>query len=234
MRMNLPSDLHIIQFKSDGSLRSCHHPAHQYICGSDSINLGHDPSAKRSTIGPTDSMGSFGSSLLQSIRSKLPQWIDDLGIGSANAQNLKEPITSYSKFIRGSFRPYSPNKHSDSIFFLVKLTSKIGDLIDPLALGFVRVGKRNLFLENQGQLINIPECFSILDFYLTQQRQGFGYLLISNALKNQSISINRCAFDRPTQAMISFLSKHFNLNEPQRQHNHFVIYKQFFETDNHS
>lgn len=160
--MNLPSDLHIIQFKSDGSLCLCHHPTHQYISGSDSINLGHDPSSKRTIDHSADSMGSFECSLLQSIRNKLPQWIDDLGIKSANAQNLREPITSYSKFVRGSFRPYSPNKHSDSIFFLVKLTSKIGDLIDPLALGFVRVGKRNLFLENQGELINAPECFSIL------------------------------------------------------------------------
>ena len=41
-------------------------------------------------------------------------------------------------------------------------------------------------------------------------------------------SAGKVAYDRPTASMISFLSKHFKLNNPIEQPNHFVIFDTFF------
>lgn len=69
------------------------------------------------------------------------------------------------------------------------------------------------------------------DFYVSQQRQGFGYILLSHVIKEKAISIDQLAFDRPTLSMLSFLSKHFNLNRPRKQHNRFVIFDDFFRSE---
>ena len=50
----------------------------------------------------------------------------------------------------------------------------------------------------------------------------------TKVIQNEMINVNQIAFDRPTDAMLSFLKKHFNLNNPIKQHNHFVIFDKFF------
>lgn len=244
--MSLPPDLAIARLDSDSSLHLLGHGYEaQKLLGDESLQLPNSD-VPRLTL----SRNSYKNQLFEVIKSKLESWVDELGSHSAQAQGLKESITSYSKFIRGSFRPHSPHKNADSIYFLIRLTT-INGITDPVALGFVRIGCRNLFFENQGQLVNVPQCISILgrylmyfstksrklivlalsDFYLSQQRQGFGYLLLSHVLSEKSICIDQCAFDRPTSAMLSFLSKHFNLKRPREQHNRFVIFDEFFRLE---
>ncbi|XP_015783367.1 alpha-tubulin N-acetyltransferase 1 [Tetranychus urticae] len=181
------------------------------------------------------------SELIEAIRQELKSWIDTLGVQSAEAQNLKEPITCHTRFIQGSFRQNSPFKHKDFIYFLVQYNSNSNQLkndslnthsnqqtLQLTANGLIRVGFRNLFLQRGEKLVNVERCFSVLDFFVTRQRQGWGKLLIDAVLRDQSITINNCAFDRPTPVMLSFLGKHFNLATPRKQHNRFVIYDGFF------
>ncbi|RWS14504.1 alpha-tubulin N-acetyltransferase-like isoform X2 [Dinothrombium tinctorium] len=47
-------------------------------------------------------------------------------------------------------------------------------------------------------------------------------------LNHENIKPKKCAIDRPTDAMLSFLSKNFALKNPLKQHNHFVIFDGFF------
>ena len=62
------------------------------------------------------------------------------------------------------------------------------------------------------------------------QRQGLGLLLLNKVLEERRLKAFECAFDKPTDAMISFLSKNYCLYTPLRQHNHFVIFPEFFST----
>ncbi|CAG2102563.1 unnamed protein product [Medioppia subpectinata] len=159
--------------------------------------------------------------------SQLSEWIDTLGEESAKAQRLKQPITSYNRLI--------DDKSDDKIYLLVKVDQNVTNWS---AVGFVRVGTRNLWFADKynTNLRQYQNCFCILGlhlyeylnyFYIRNQRQGLGHLLISSVMKCVSTPADQFAYDRPTQAMLSFLCKHFGLQRPVTQHNHFVIFENF-------
>lgn len=157
--MNLPPDLVVIRLNSDGGLKVV---KQGIVTGlkycTDCL---YPPNCTDDGGGCIMSSNCYENQLLTAIKGQLESWVDELGSHSAKAQGLKESITSYSKFIRGSFRPHSPHKNADSIYFLLKLPPSVGKT-DPQAIGFVRIGARNLFFEHQGQLVNVPQCVSIL------------------------------------------------------------------------
>ena len=108
------------------------------------------------------------SELIEAIQQKLKSWIDTLGVQSAEAQNLKEPITCHTRFIQGSFRQNSPFKHKDFIYFLVHYNSNSNQLkndslnthsnqqnLQLTANGLIRVGFRNLFLQRGEKLVSV-------------------------------------------------------------------------------
>ncbi|TFJ80796.1 hypothetical protein NSK_007973 [Nannochloropsis salina CCMP1776] len=100
-----------------------------------------------------------------------------------------------------------------------------------LALGLLKLGKKHLYLTNpQGQLVE-TNPFCLLDFFIASpwQRKGLGASLLRLALSHEGISGPHClAFDRPSPRLLPFLAKNFALKKHRAQHNHFLVYDDFF------
>ncbi|RWS31490.1 hypothetical protein B4U80_04255 [Leptotrombidium deliense] len=156
-------------------------------------------------------------SLQNRVECTLEQTINQLGVESAKAQNLKAPITSFQRLLNGSF-PNSPTKYSDCIYLLLTCDSNE----DFSVLGFIKTGNRSLYLQRDVML------HLVADFYVRERRKGFGFLLFSQMLKFENVKAKNCAIDRPTPCMLSFLKKHFSLENPLPQHNRYVIFDGFF------
>ena len=97
--------------------------------------------------------------------------INRLGVNSAQAQRLPQSITSYDK-IR--------NSHHNLYLLL--------DSKNPwLCLGFIRVGRKHLFLIDRYSKQHEVEPICVLDFYIHEscQRKGFGLKLFKNSDINE-------------------------------------------------
>ena len=93
----------------------------------------------------------------------ISQVIDTFGILSAKSQGLQNIITTMDKLVSSDNRIY------------IKTDGK-------KAIGFIKVGKKNLFIRNEiGKIFEIsPLC--VLDFYVHEsvQRSGYGRVFIDN------------------------------------------------------
>lgn len=129
----------------------------------------------------------------------------------------------------------SPVKFSDWIYLLVSVKTDDGhsSVSDACPVGFLRFGHRSLFLSDASVdkiLVRVDEAICALDFYLRERRKGLGNFLMKNMISFLSIkSPCEIAFDKPTEAMISFLHKNFNLQSPIYQANNYVIFNGFFD-----
>lgn len=99
------------------------------------------------------------------------------------------------------------------------------------ALGFIKIGVRQLF--HRDLLGNIkklsPLC--VLDFYVHEslQRCGIGKQIFEKMLGLEEKNPENLAIDRPSQKFLSFLKKHYGLVSYIPQNNNFVIFQQYFE-----
>lgn len=74
-----------------------------------------------------------------------------------------------------------------------------------------------------------PLC--VLDFYVHEscQRLGIGKILYEYMLDHQRVSPNKIGIDKPSEKLINFMRKHYNLARYQSQTNNFVIYDAYFD-----
>eukprot|EP00750_Incisomonas_marina_P015338 INCI18172.1.p1 GENE.INCI18172.1~~INCI18172.1.p1 ORF type:complete len:584 (+),score=79.99 INCI18172.1:177-1928(+) len=143
--------------------------------------------------------------------------LDVFGERSARAQKLKGPITSFSKILGAS----------DQVLYMQHEGNK--------ALGFIKVGKRRLFIHHQGRMKEIvPLC--VLDFYVHEscQRMGVGSKLFRHMLARHAVHPSKLAYDRPSPKLIAFLRKYYNLTEFDKQNNNYVVFHQYFRSSNES
>nr|Q5DD96.1 RecName: Full=Alpha-tubulin N-acetyltransferase; Short=Alpha-TAT; Short=TAT; AltName: Full=Acetyltransferase mec-17 homolog [Schistosoma japonicum]AAW26210.1 SJCHGC00609 protein [Schistosoma japonicum] len=155
--------------------------------------------------------------------------LDHLGERSAKAQKLPKPVTSFIKF-----------RNSDqSIFLLSDIPVKKFVILIYMffrVLGFLKVGRKRLFVhDSKGVCVEcIPLC--ILDFYIheSHQRKGYGKKLFDFMLKTENIQPSYLAIDLPSMKMIQFLHKHYHLINPIYSPNNFVVYSEFFNNLNNS
>ena len=141
--------------------------------------------------------------------------INQLGIASSRAQGLGHVITTYSSFT-----------NSDSkIYILVSDDGK-------KALGFVKVGVRNLFLWDRRGVQHETKTLCLLDFFTSPncQRQGYGKKMIDAMLADQKKEMKDIPIDRPSTLCLSFMKKHFGLESYVHQSNNFVVFDQFWRT----
>jgi len=114
-------------------------------------------------------------------------------------------------------------------------------------LGFLKVGPKDLFLHNEAEeLVKVkPVC--VLDFYVSEnsQRQGCGKTLFDFMLgyfnreegvesRGDNFPSEPChfAYDRPSDKLLPFLKKHYNLSQAVPQFNKFFISTGFFDSHN--
>ncbi|XP_064835603.1 alpha-tubulin N-acetyltransferase 1-like isoform X2 [Oncorhynchus masou masou] len=143
--------------------------------------------------------------------------IDELGRASAKAQYLTAPITSASKL--------QTNKHH---LYLLKDGESNGGR--GLAVGFLKVGYKKLFLLDQQGAHVETEPLCVLDFFVKEnlQRHGYGLELFSFMLQHKKVEPVMMAYDRPSPKFLSFLEKHYCLKNSVPQVNNFVVFDGFF------
>ncbi|XP_029588678.1 uncharacterized protein LOC115174126 isoform X3 [Salmo trutta] len=126
--------------------------------------------------------------------------INELGRASAKAQCLTAPITSASKL--------QTNKHH---LYLLKDRESNGGM--GLAVGFLKVGYKKLFLLDQRGAHVETEPLCVLDFFVTEQlqRHGYGLELFNFMLQHKKVEPVLMAYDRPSPKFLSFLEKHYCL-----------------------
>ncbi|KAL9656738.1 hypothetical protein ABK040_003005 [Willaertia magna] len=137
--------------------------------------------------------------------------IDKIGEASVRAQQIPQPITSYGRLLC-----------TDNNLYLY--------IIDNKVLGLLKVGKKKLFYRfPSGEFREIfPLC--VLDFYVHEscQRKGVGSILFEYVLREENVTPEKLAYDRPSIKLISFLRKHYGLADYIPQSNNFVVFKQYF------
>ena len=132
--------------------------------------------------------------------------IDELGIESARAQNLGYPITSVSRM----------KSNSDDILFLHDSD------------GFIRVGKRKLYLSNGSSQLEVKRPLCVLDFFVCKQRMGIGKSIFDTMLKSEQVGPGELAYDRPSDGMKKFLEKNYGLKSSMVQGNKYLIFSEFW------
>ncbi|XP_037698999.1 alpha-tubulin N-acetyltransferase 1 isoform X4 [Choloepus didactylus] len=144
--------------------------------------------------------------------------VDELGKASAKAQHLPAPITSASRM--------QSNRH---VMYVLKDTSA-RPAGKGAIIGFLKVGYKKLFVLDDREAHNEVEPLCILDFYIHEslQRRGHGQELFQYMLQKERVEPHQLAIDRPSQKLLKFLNKHYNLETTVPQVNNFVIFEGFF------
>ncbi|XP_037375210.1 alpha-tubulin N-acetyltransferase 1 isoform X2 [Talpa occidentalis] len=144
--------------------------------------------------------------------------VDELGKASAKAQHLPAPITSASRM--------QSNRH---VMYVLKDTSA-RPAGKGAIVGFLKVGYKKLFVLDDREAHNEVEPLCILDFYIHEslQRHGHGRELFQHMLQKERVEPHQLAIDRPSQKLLKFLNKHYNLETTVPQVNNFVIFEGFF------
>ena len=101
-----------------------------------------------------------------------------------------------------------------------------------LLLGYLKVVRdRRLYLvDNHGRrYVHTPLC--VLDFFVhsAAQHQGKGVELFNKMLESEQVEAAKCAFDRPSPALLQFLDRHFGLGQPIWQSTAIVVFPKIFD-----
>lgn len=141
--------------------------------------------------------------------------IDTMGKHSSKAQRLPTVITSFKRM--------QMNTDSQKLYIFSQKKK---------CLGYLKTGMKKLFVSTEyGQMKEInPLC--VLDFYVSEevQRQGVGKRLFDLMLEDAKTQPERIAYDRPSDKLLKFLSKHFGLKRYLPQNNNFVVFSQYFNS----
>ncbi|XP_053150376.1 alpha-tubulin N-acetyltransferase 1 isoform X2 [Hemicordylus capensis] len=152
------------------------------------------------------------------LQQQLMTIIDEMGKASAKAQNLPTPITSASRM--------QTNRHV--LYILKDSEAKMAG--KGAVIGFLKVGYKKLFVLDRHGAHNEVEPLCVLDFYIHEslQRHGYGKELFHYMLQRERVQPHQLAVDRPSEKLLCFLRKHYNLIDTIPQVNNFVIFQGFF------
>ncbi|XP_037080040.1 alpha-tubulin N-acetyltransferase 1-like [Pollicipes pollicipes] len=151
----------------------------------------------------------------------LGEVLDLMGGASARAQGLQQVITTMEK-LRTS---------ENHIVYIITQKHADRDVEGAdVCIGFLKVGRKRLFILDSSGGQNEVLPVSVLDFYVHEslQRHGYGRLLFDAMLQNEGVHPAHLAIDRPSDKLTSFLAKHYGLRQPCPQINNFVVYPGFF------
>ena len=152
--------------------------------------------------------------------------IDALGMASGEAQFLKGPITTIEKL----------REAPDHVLITVNQYLEIDEAGEEggkntgRILGYLKYGLKNLYFYRKNGQVEERMSVSLLDFYVSEafQRNGLGLMLFEHFLTLTNTSHPcKVAYDRPSPKLLSFLSKHFSLTNPDAQPNRYTIYEGF-------
>ncbi|GMR33861.1 hypothetical protein PMAYCL1PPCAC_04056, partial [Pristionchus mayeri] len=150
------------------------------------------------------------------------QWaIDHMGALSTQAQKLRRQLTSYEKLL-----------DSDEEQRLYMLWEKHPTKENcSIIIGMLKVGMKKLFLLDEKQRNYEVNALCVLDFFVheSKQRQGFGHVIFDAMLVKEVLQPYQLAIDRPSDAFLCFIQKHYEMSEPVWQSTNFVVFPVFFD-----
>ncbi|XP_039766837.1 LOW QUALITY PROTEIN: alpha-tubulin N-acetyltransferase 1 [Ornithorhynchus anatinus] len=152
------------------------------------------------------------------LQQQLMTIVDRLGQASAKAQLLSSPITSGTRM--------QSNRH---VMYVLKDTAA-RPTGKGAVIGFLKVGYKKLFVLDDRGAHNEVEPLCILDstIHESAQRHGHGWDLFQYMLQKERVEPHQLAIDRPSEKLLRFLNKHYNLEATVPQVNNFVIFEGFF------
>uniref|UniRef100_A0A0K0DZ97 Alpha-tubulin N-acetyltransferase n=1 Tax=Strongyloides stercoralis TaxID=6248 RepID=A0A0K0DZ97_STRER len=152
--------------------------------------------------------------------------INEMGQLSMTAQGLRRVLTSYQKII--------DTEEEQTLYVMWKKNPN--NEKHSIVVGILKVGRKKLYLyDDKLQRYEVtPLC--VLDFYVhnTLQRKGNGHKIFEEMLRNENISPIDLAIDKPSESLLQFMKKYYNLENPIWQSTNFVVYKEFFSKHNSS
>lgn len=136
-----------------------------------------------------------------------------LGEQSATAQNLPAVITTPAKFAEA--------QPSQTIYVAYEGSN---------VLGFLKTGKKHLFVTTPDGKWLERDFFCVLDFYVVEacQRRGIGKLLFDTMLTRERVEAAEIAYDRPSPKLIPFLFRHYKLRSYVPQNNNYVVFDAYY------
>jgi len=151
------------------------------------------------------------------LTKKMKMIIDEMGKASAIAQELKSPVTSADKLVNSDHILYLMTEHNTPEHFAV--------------VGILKMGWKKLYLFDKAGSRSEALVYCLLDFYIheTRQRKGYGKRLFEKMLQDINLEAKHLAIDKPTDKLLQFMWKHFQLSKLVNQGNNFVIYEEFFD-----
>lgn len=155
------------------------------------------------------------SKLSRDLHEDVKRLIDAIGIMSSSSQGLNHIITTFSSF-----------SQSDSTIYMLLNDDR------KEVLGFIKVGPKHLFLwDNVGIQHEYMRIMCLLDFFVhpSCQRSGYGKKLIDKFLTIEKKQMKEVPIDKPSSLCLSFMKKHFGLQNCLHQNNNYIVYDQFFE-----
>ncbi|KAK4877150.1 hypothetical protein RN001_009656 [Aquatica leii] len=154
---------------------------------------------------------------LSNVVAKVADIVDIMGDASAAAQGLSKPITTADRL----------RKADQTVYLLVDRNAKNGKGV---VTGMLKTGRKSLYIfDRDGHHYHIaPPC--VLDFYIheSRQRQGLGKQLFEHMLQKENVEPSKLAIDRPSEKLLSFMNKHYGLQNAMRQMNNYVVFDGFF------
>lgn len=174
------------------------------------------PGARRLTVN-SENIAILTSRQAQNVHEDIKSLINKLGIASSRAQGLSHTITTFSSFASTDCKLYI-------------LVSEDGRS----ALGFIKVGVRNLFLWDRKGMQHERKTLCLLDFFTSPncQRKGYGRKMIDFMLLDQHKAMKDIPIDRPSSLCLAFMKKHFGLKDYVSQANNYVVFDQYWESSN--
>lgn len=144
--------------------------------------------------------------------------VNRLGLASAKAQNLIEPVTDRAKFSQSEQLIY--------VLTEIEFSSK-----KKMILGFLKIGPKRLFLFDETAYLLEKDTLCVLDFYIheSKRREGYGKRLFDFMLQDQCILPEQLPIDRPTTKSMQFFYKHYGLDTVIPQANNFIVFDKFFK-----
>jgi len=146
--------------------------------------------------------------------------IDRMGRLSSEAQRMKRTLTTYDKILDSTDEQF--------LYILWEPGTRPNHSV---VVGLLKVGYKNLYLFDRTLRSYKLKALCVLDFFVhpSKQRQGFGHRLFDSMLERESLAASAIAIDKPSESLLSFLSKHYGLANPIWQSTNFVVYPEFFQ-----
>ena len=159
------------------------------------------------------------------LLNKLSTIVDEMGSASGRAQGLYIPITTLNKLMQ--------SKHT---LYLLKEEPSNSGKDKSKVVGILKTGKKHLFLTDMTGRMHEVTANCVLDFYVheSRQRSGYGKKLFEIMLQEEVRQPSLMAYDRPSPKLLGFLNKHYNLAQPIKQANNYVVFSAFFNKEHSS